>query len=109
MNITLIGMPAVGKSFFGKALAEKIKYNFIDIDKLIEESKCMSIQSIIDNFGEKELLKKEENQTLNLKVKNTVIAPGGSAIYSDKAMNFLKKTSDNFPLRFIRKYRKEDE
>ena len=33
MNITLFGMSGVGKSTFGKILAEKLDYEFIDVDE----------------------------------------------------------------------------
>ena len=36
-NLTLTGMMAVGKTTIGKRLAKKLKYNFADIDKIIEK------------------------------------------------------------------------
>ena len=36
-NLTLTGMMGVGKSTIGKKLAKKLNYNFIDVDKTIEE------------------------------------------------------------------------
>ena len=38
-NLTLTGMMGVGKTTIGKILAKRLKYNFIDVDKLIETIK----------------------------------------------------------------------
>ena len=35
-NLTLTGMMGVGKSTLGKKIAKKLKYNFVDVDKVIE-------------------------------------------------------------------------
>ena len=36
-NLTLTGMMGVGKSTIGKILAKKLQYDFLDIDRLIEQ------------------------------------------------------------------------
>jgi len=96
MNITLIGMPAVGKSFVGKILAEKLGYSFIDVDLLIEKITGMKLQEFINKFGDDKFLEIEEKVALDLnreKLDNCVISPGGSIVYCRKAMDFLRKIS----------------
>ncbi len=94
MNITLIGMAGVGKSFVGRKLAEKLNYTFIDIDKIIEKKMKLKPQQIIDNLGDNRLLKIEEKCILELdKFDNCIISPGGSVIYSSESMKFLKNNS----------------
>lgn len=94
MNITLIGMPGVGKSYIGKELAKRLDYEFIDVDEVIEEKTKTKLQDIIDNLGDEEILKIEEGCVLELGgCDNHIISPGGSIVYSPEAMEFLKKTS----------------
>jgi len=94
MNITLIGMPGSGKSSVGRELAERLDYNFFDIDEIIEEKTGLRLQQIIDKFGDEEFLKIEEKAILELgELEDSVIAPGGSIIYCTEAMKFLKRIS----------------
>jgi shikimate kinase len=94
MNITLIGMSGVGKSRIGKLLAEKLHYNFIDIDRVIEEANGKKLQELIDSLGDEKFLELEEKAILCMKnTIYTIISPGGSAIYSEKAMKRLKSIS----------------
>lgn len=94
MNITLIGMAGAGKSFIGKALAEKIKYGYIDVDKVIESKLKLKLKDIIKKQGERKFLKIEEKTILGFKsLKNHIISPGGSVVYSRGAMRFLKGIS----------------
>lgn len=96
-NITIIGMAAVGKSAVGKVLAEKLSFKFIDIDGLIEKKFNLKLQEIIDKYGEKKFLEEEEKAVLALEdIEKCVISPGGSVVYSDKAMKFLKENSRIF-------------
>lgn len=93
MNITLIGMPGAGKSTIGKALATELDYSFVDIDKLMEELQGMPTQMILNQLGGQRFLKYEERMILQLQPQNTVISPGGSIVYMERAMQHLKGLS----------------
>lgn len=94
MNVTLIGMPGSGKSTVGKLLAKKLGYNFIDTDSLIEEKVGKRLQEIIETEGEEKLLILEQKAVLGLtNTENSIIAPGGSIIFSPEAMRHLKALS----------------
>lgn len=94
MNITLIGMAGAGKSTIGRALAKRLGYTFIDVDHLIRENTGMPLQTLIDKEGDSAFIRFEEEAILSLKqIDRSVISPGGSVIYSEKAMNHLKKIS----------------
>ncbi len=92
-NLTLIGMPGAGKSTIGIILAKVLSFGFIDTDILIQINRQKSLQQIIDESDHLNLRKIEEEEILKINVENHVIATGGSAVYSDKAMNYLKAIS----------------
>lgn len=89
-NIALIGMPGSGKSTVGQGVAEWMSRNFIDTDALIQISEKRSLQDIVDTDGYMALRRIEENMILGLHCQNSVIATGGSAVYSHAAMRHLK-------------------
>jgi shikimate kinase len=94
LNVTLIGMTGAGKSVIGKRLAEVLHYEFIDVDERIEQRFDQKLQEIVDRLGEEKFLDIEEKTILALgPVRHAVISPGGSAVYSTKAMTYLKKHS----------------
>jgi len=89
-NVILIGMPGSGKSTCGVVAAKMLLKNFFDTDLLIQNIEGISLQNIIDNKGNDYFENAEETAVLSLDIKGTVIATGGSVIYSDKAMEHLK-------------------
>ena len=89
-GITLIGMPASGKSIIGRALAKRLNFKFIDLDDLILEKEGRSHAEILAESGKDKLLEIEEKYTLGLDLHNTVFSPGGSIIYSETAMKKLQ-------------------
>jgi shikimate kinase len=89
-NIVLVGMPGAGKSTVGVVLAKAVSKDFIDTDLLIQTNQRKSLQQILDESGYLALRRVEKTILLRLDCRNTVIATGGSAVYSPKAMNHLK-------------------
>lgn len=92
-NIALIGMPGSGKSTIGVLLAKALGKTFIDTDLVIQQSQTRLLQDIIIKNGVKEFLAIEKRIILELETDNSVIASGGSVIYSKAAMNYLKKNN----------------
>ena len=79
-NLIFLGMMGSGKSSIGSMLAKKLKLNFIDTDKEIENELGVSIKKIFENKGEDYFRKFEEKITLKiLKSNTTVVALGGGA------------------------------
>ncbi len=88
-NIILIGMPGAGKSTLGVVLAKIMKYDFIDADILIQNQCDNTLQKMIDTLGPEGFIKVENEILSKLSSSHSVIATGGSAVYSDEAMNHL--------------------
>lgn len=90
MAIVLIGMPGAGKSTVGVLLAKRLAMGFIDTDLLIQEIEGKTLQAIVDGQGCGALRAVEERVLCGLEARHAVIATGGSAVYSDKAMEHLR-------------------
>jgi shikimate kinase len=96
-NLTLTGMMGVGKSTIGKNLAKKLKYDFFDIDDLIETKEGASINLIFKNKSESYFRKLENEITLEvLKKKNSVISLGGGAFLNKLIRTSAKDKSVSF-------------
>jgi shikimate kinase len=88
-NIVLIGMPGSGKSTLGVILAKLTSRGFLDTDLLIQSHEQRSLQEIVDTDGYMELRRIEEQILLGIRCRDHVIATGGSAVYSEAAMERL--------------------
>ena len=91
-NIVLIGMPAVGKSTVGVVVAKRLGYEFVDTDLLIQKQEKRLLKEIIAQEGNDGFLAIENQVNRDLDVENAVIAPGGSVVYCEEAMEHYKKT-----------------
>ena len=96
-NLVLTGMMGVGKSTVGKNLAQKLSYNFVDIDRTIESREGSTINLIFKNKSESYFRKLENEISLEkLKKKNTVISLGGGAFLNKFIRREIKNTSVSF-------------
>lgn len=93
MNLVLIGMPCSGKSTVGVLLAKELCCDFIDGDILLQCREQKKIQQILDEDGLEAFNQKEEDALCSIETDNTVIAPGGSAVYSEKSMEHLRQNA----------------
>ena len=92
-NIVLIGMPGTGKSTVGVILAKRLGYDFIDVDILITQREKRTLPQIIEDEGIDGFLELEGQAGLSIECEKTVIATGGSMIFSDEAMCYLKENA----------------
>ena len=93
MIFTIIGMAGCGKSCMGRVLSSRLKIELIDSDKLIEKRMGKKLQTLIDELGVTEFRRVEEEVLLSIKSPENahlIVSTGGSAIYSTKAMDYLR-------------------
>ena len=99
LNVSLCGMMGSGKSAIGKILANKLNYNFIDVDKMIEIDAGKTIKKIFEEDGEQYFRDLEEKITINiLELKETIVSLGGGAIINKNIRGSIKKNSYNIYL-----------
>ena len=89
-NVILIGMSGAGKSTLGVLLAKALGKDFVDTDLIIQQRTNRLLQQILDEEGTERFMEIEEAVVSELSLKNTVIATGGSVVYSEAAMRALK-------------------
>ena len=96
-NLVLTGMMGVGKSTIGKSLAKRLSYNFIDIDKLIEDREGCSINAIFKNKSENYFRKIEMSLSLQaLKKNKSIISLGGGAFLNNTIRRAVRDSSVSF-------------
>lgn len=90
----LSGMPGVGKSTLGKALADKLGRLFLDSDALIEEHYGMRIYDIFEKFGESDFRTTEQKIISDcLQQTNLVLSIGGGALTTTGTVEMLKNNA----------------
>ena len=93
-NIVLLGMPGSGKSTVGVLLAKRLGMRFVDTDLLIQEQEGRLLSEIIKEEGLDAFIAIENRINASVEAENSVIAPGGSAIYGKEAMEHFKEMAE---------------
>ena len=80
-NLLLIGMPGCGKSTVGRALAERLGRQLVDLDELIERETVRSIPDIFAREGEMYFRRLEHDALCRVaRESGLVIAAGGGIV-----------------------------
>lgn len=97
-TISLIGMPGAGKSTIGVLLAKELGLSFVDSDLVIQVRHDATLQTLLNQQGHLQLRQFEAEVLLEIPLTRTLLATGGSAVYSDAAMQRLRAAG---PIVFI--------
>jgi len=92
-NIYLVGFMGTGKTVVAKELARKKKWQFVDLDGLIELKEKRTISDIFSREGEP-YFRRIEKQALRevAREKNFVVACGGGIVIDQNNIDIMKKT-----------------
>lgn len=94
MNIVLIGFMGTGKTSVGRLLANRLGYDFIDTDAVIERLEGRSISEIFATDGERYFRNLEAEQALILaNADRRVVATGGGFPLNPKNIELLHGNS----------------
>ena len=93
MNIYLVGFMGTGKTSAGRLLAKKKKFNFVDLDELIEFRERRRIVDIFAKEGEPYFRKVEKKALKEAAGQNKfVVACGGGIVLDKENIEVMKKS-----------------
>ncbi len=99
-KVTLIGMMGTGKSKFGRKIANILKFNFYDVDQIIEKEFNMTIKEIFQKHGEFYFRKIEKKTIYDLIIRinknreKVVISLGGGGFDNEETRELLLKNTN---------------
>ena len=99
-KVTLIGMMGTGKSKLGRQIANILKFNFYDVDHMVEKEFNMTIKELFQKHGESFFRKIEKEIICNLilkinKNKEKVIISLGGGGFDNKETRKLLLSNTN--------------
>jgi shikimate kinase len=99
-NIFLIGLMGTGKTTVGRQLSRKLKMDFYDSDRVIEERTGADIPLIFEKEGETGFRKREAAIIDEFtQKKNIILATGGGAVLDAQNRNHLVNRGTVFYLK----------
>ncbi len=91
MNIVLIGFMGTGKSTIGRLLAQKLDFEFVDVDARIEQQAGKTITQIFQSAGEEYFRKLEREFAEKLSAgEGQIIATGGGFVLNPQNIALLR-------------------
>ncbi len=94
MSLVLLGLPGVGKTTVGAAVASRLGWPFVDFDVEIERREGMTISELFARFGEAHFRELESSLTNEFIGRaGTVLAPGGGWAVQPGLMDRLRPSA----------------
>jgi len=94
MNIALIGYRGTGKSTIGKILAERLDFEYVEMDSEIEKLAGISIPEIVDHYSWDHFRDLESQVVETFTARNRqVLDTGGGVITRPQNRELLKKNA----------------
>lgn len=92
-NIILAGFMGTGKTAVGRLIAEKLGWEFLELDDIIEKKEGTSIREIFEKKGEPYFRKLEKDVVKETsQKKGVIISAGGGAVIDEENFKNLKKS-----------------
>ena len=93
-RIVLVGFMGAGKSAVGARLAERLGYEFEDMDQRIEKRTGRTIAALFEERGEEAFRKEERHEAAALAVlERRVVAAGGGAFVHPRTRALLRENA----------------
>lgn len=89
--IYLTGFMGAGKTTVGKALAERMNLEVIDLDDYIEDKLSWKISSIFERKGEVYFRDEEQNALQKLPTSDVIITTGGGVVLRKENRSYMKE------------------
>ena len=99
-KVTLIGMMGTGKSKFGRQIANILKFNFYDVDHMIEKEFNLTIKELFQKKGEAFFRKIEKKKIsdlifkINKNKEKVVVSLGGGGFDNEETRELLLKNTN---------------
>jgi len=83
-NIFLVGMMGAGKTTIGKALAQRLRREFVDTDRILVERTGVPVATVFEIEGEEGFRRRESGVLVELaRREDCVIATGGGVVLAE--------------------------
>jgi XRE family aerobic/anaerobic benzoate catabolism transcriptional regulator len=91
--IALIGLRGAGKSTVGPMLAKRLKLDFVELDKWVEEAADMSLGEIFATHGEEYYRNLQREAVIRLfdRSQGCVVVPGGSVVTDTDSWQLIRR------------------
>lgn len=92
-NIYLVGMMGAGKTTLGRALAQRLGLEFIDMDRLLVEKTGVAVSTIFEIEGEQGFRRRESCALAEAASHDDrVIATGGGAVLAEENRRVMRES-----------------